>query len=306
MIPIGAVRAAVAASAVAATISGALAREPGIAPNMPPGLTLGVPIAAILAPDWYLTNRLSYSDSTLRNDSGGYNGQDSTIVAESIQLTWVPDVKLVGATYKAFVLVPVIDLRTTRTTTATGALGSWHSTGLANPKVQPLDLSWNLSRGWFAVTGLGFYPPLGRYRYGAPLNIAGNFWTLEPSAGVTYLQGGLHFSAHLIYNINTRNTANQYLSGDQAFLNLTLTESFGGWKLGPAAYYQRQFTPDSNRGGRASFGGRVFPEPRQIGAGLLATTDCGKFRLTAILTRDVEARNTLAGTKFSFNLFRPF
>jgi hypothetical protein len=265
-----------------------------------------VPIAAILAPGWYFINRLSYADYTLRNDSGGDNGEDATVMVESLQLTWVTDVKLLGGSYKAFAIVPVIDLRATRTTPATGTLGSWHTTGLANPKVQPLDLSWKLGSSWFAVTGLGFYPPLGAYRDGAPLNTGANFWTLEPSAGVTYLHGGLHFSAHLLYNLNTRNPTNQYASGDQAFLNLTLTESFGAWKLGPVAYYQRQFTPDSNRGGRAAFGGQIFPEPRQIGAGLLASTDWGKVHLLAILTRDVEARNTLAGTKFSFNVSRPF
>jgi hypothetical protein len=131
---------------------------------MPPGLTLGVPIAAIMAPGWYLTNRLSYGDYTLRTDSDGDHGQRSTITAESLQVTWVPEVRMLGGSYKAFIIVPVVDLRTTRNTTATGKLGSWHTTGLANPKVQPLDLSWNLSHGWFVVTGLGFYPPLGAYR----------------------------------------------------------------------------------------------------------------------------------------------
>jgi hypothetical protein len=267
---------------------------------------MGVPIAVNPPPGWYLTNRLSYASYTLRDDHGDYNGQKSTVTAESVQLTWVPGAELLGGSYKAFVIVPVIDLDMTRTTTATGKLGSWHSTGLANPKVQPFDLSWDLGQGWHAVVGLGFYVPVGDYTYGAPLNIAGNFWTLEPSAGVTYLHDDLHFSAHFIYNTNTRNPANEYLSGDQAFLNLTLTEAFGSWKFGPVAYYQQQVTQDSNNGGRATFGGQVFAEPMQVAAGLLASTEWGKVKLTGMVTRDFVAHSTMAGNKVWFNVALPF
>ncbi len=282
------------------------AREPGIAPNMPPGLTLGVPIAVNPPPGWYLTNRMSYASYTLRDASGGYNGQDATIAAESMQLTWLPGTQLLGASYKAFVIVPLVNMDMTRTTTTTGKLGTWHVTGLANPKIQPLDLSWNLGHGWSAVSGLGFYAPLGYYSKNAPLSIGGNFWTLEPSAGITYLRDNWHFSAHLVYNTNTRNHDNEYRSGDQVFLNLTLTRAFGAWKLGPVAYYQEQITPDSNGGGRPTFGGQVFADPRQVGAGLLASTDWGKAKLTAFVTRDVQARNTMAGDKVWFNLSLPF
>lgn len=281
------------------------AREPGIAPVMPPGLTLGLPIALNPPPGFYLMNRSAYASYTLRDNNGNYNGQKSQILSDSLQLNWVPGWQLAGASYKAFVMLPVIDLKMTRTTTATGKLGAWHSTGLGNPKLQPLDLSWMLGNGWAVGGGIGFYAPLGQYSKGADLNIAGHFWTLEPSFGVTYLKNGWHASMHVVYNTNTRNDDNQYKSGDQAFVNLTTTKAFGAWSVGPVAYYQKQVTKDSNKGGLPTYGGRIFDAPMQFGAGLIVNTEIDKLRLYAMVTRDVVVHNTAGGNKIWFNVLLP-
>lgn len=286
--------------------SAAWAREPGISPNMPPGLTLGLPIAVNPPPGFYLMNRTAYASYTLRDNNGNDNGQKSRITSDSLQLNWVPGLKLLGGTYKAFIMVPLVDIDMTRTTTATGKLGSWHKSGMGNPKLQPLDLAWALGGGWFAGTGIGFYAPLGSYSKNADLNIAGNFWTFEPSLGLTYLNNGWHMSAHLAYNINTRNPDNQYKSGDQVFFNLTTTKAFGSWNVGPVAYYQKQLTSDSNNGGLASYGGRTFASPEQTGAGAVVSTEWGKVRLFGMVTRDMVAHNTMAGNKIWFNVSIPF
>ncbi|MBP2859087.1 transporter [Dickeya oryzae] len=284
------------------SMNAAEAREPGIAPTFPPGLTLGLPIAVNPPPGFYFMNRLSYSEFQLKDGSNHNIGQKTSIWVDSLQLTWVPGITVLGGSYKTFVMLPFVDITMKRTQPTTGPLGSWRTRGLANPKFQPLDLTWSLGNNWHIGTGLGVYAPLGKYDDTAALNVAGNFWTIEPSLGVTYLKDKWHFSSQLVYNTNTRNDDNHYRSGDQVFLNSTLTYRFGNWDIGPVGYFMRQTTADSNHGGVTHFGGNVFPKQEQAGLGLLASTTLGKAKVYTYYTQDLYAHNTVAGGKLWLNV----
>lgn len=279
----------------------ALAREPGIAPMIPPGLTMGLPIAVNPPPGVYLTNRTAYYTAKLYDDNGHYNGQKAKILSNSVQLTWIPGVELLGGTYKAFITAPYLDIQQDRTTTAVGRLGSWHTSGFGNPKIQPLDIAWNLGDGFNVTAGVGVYLPLGNWSAGSAINLGGNFWTLEPSVGFTYLKDGWNASLQVLYDANTRNNKNKYLSGDQVFVNATVTKNIEDWTVGPVGYYQKQVTEDSNSGGRATFGGAVFKEPEQLALGLLIGRQIGPIRFTAMATSEVLTRNTYGGQKFWLN-----
>lgn len=283
----------------------ATAREPGIAPQFPPGQTIGLANAASPPPGIYIMNRLAWYDATLRNDDGKYNGQDVTVRSEAVQVTWVPGLNILGADYKAFVNVPLVDMRVTRTTPATGRPGSYHTSGLADPKVQPLDLSWNLGDGFFVGTGFGVYVPVGTYSSGANINIGQHFWTFEPSVAFTYLNHGWNASIHALYDVNTENPTNHYRSGDQVFVNTTLTYNLFGFDVGPVGYYQKQVNDDHNEGGRSTFGGTIAAPSEQYAVGGIVTTLIGPFRVSAFITRDIEARNTMSGDKYWFNVSVP-
>lgn len=287
------------------SIHSGLAREPGIAPSIPPGLTLGIPIAINPPPGVYFISRTAYSDFTLYDNAGKNNGQTADIWTESLQLTWVPGWTLLGGSYKSFLMIPFARVSMERTTTATGRPGSWSSFGMANPEIQPLDLSWNLGNGWHIGTGLGIYLPIGKNDSTAEINIAGNFWTLEPSLGITWMNNPWHFATHVIYNTNTRNPDTKYRSGDQVFINSTLTYRLRDWNVGPVAYFQRQITHDKNDGGPASYGGNVFPKQEQAGAGVLVGRNIGEVNLFAMFTRDIYAHNTMGGNKIWFNFMLP-
>lgn len=289
--------------AVVAGMGTALAREPGIAPVTPPGITFGLPIAVNPPPGFSLMSRTGYADYTLRDNNGNDFGQKAKIFTQSFQINWVPGWTVLGGSYKAFVMLPFVDMEMERTTRQTGpVLGRWHSSGLGNPKVQPLDVVWNLGDGYHMGAGVGVLLPLGRYDKNAQINQGVNFWTLEPSVGFTYLKNGWNASAHLIYDINTRNTDTEYRSGDTAALNLTLTKKVGDVSVGPVAYYHRQVTEDSNNG---RFIRAPISKLEQTAVGVLVSGEVGKARLYGMYTKDVDARNTMAGKKLWFNISFP-
>lgn len=285
--------------------SAAQAREPCIAPQFPPGQTLGLANAVSPPPGLYLMNRLAWYDAQLRDDDGRALGQHVTVRSEAIQLTWVPGWKVAGADYKAFVNLPLVDMTVTRTAPATGRPGRYHTSGLADPKVQPLDLSWSLGDGWFVGAGLGAYVPVGTYHTDADINIGQHFWTVEPGLALTYLRDGWNASAHVLYDVNTENPDNHYRSGDQVFVNATVTHNFAGWDVGPVGYYQKQVTEDRNEGGGTVFRGTTASPAEQVGVGLLASHALGSAKVTAFVTRDIDARNTLSGDKVWLNVSLP-
>ncbi len=283
----------------------AQAREPGIAPQFPPGQTLGLANAVSPPPGLYLMNRLAWYDAELRDNRGRALGQHVTVRSEALQLTWVPGWTLLGGAYKAFVNVPLVDMTVTRTSPATGRPGRYHTSGIADPKIQPLDLSWALGDGWHLGAGLGVYVPVGTYSVNAAINPGQPFWTVEPGVAVTWAKDGWNASLHMVYDINSENPDTHYRSGDQLFANATLTRKVGGWEVGPVAYFQKQVTEDRNEGGAAVFRGTTADPAEQVAAGLLVSHALGSARITAFVTRDIEARNTLGGDKVWLNVSLP-
>ncbi len=295
------------AAGLALLSGGARAREPGIAPVTPPGLTLGIPIAASLPAGLYWTQRSSFYDATLTNGAGDYNGQHLSVFVNSSQLTYVPGFKLLGATYKAYTIFPFVDQWLDRTTRATGVPGQYSRLGMANPKFQPLDLTWDLGDGYHVGAGVGAYVPIGQYEKGANVNLGTNFYTVESSLGFTYLRDGWNASLQAVYATNSANELLKYRSGDELTINATVTRNFGGFNVGPVAYLLRQVTGDSNNGGRATFGGRTFAAPSNAAVGALVSHAFGTTILAAYGTKEVECRNTVGGYKIwltaTFKLF---
>jgi hypothetical protein len=177
--------------------------------------------------------------------------------------------------------------------------------GLADPKIQPVDVSWALGDGFHVGAGLGVYVPVGTYSADAAINIGQHFWTVEPGLALSYVKDGWNASVHALYDVNSENPTTHYRSGDQVFVNTTLTQSVAGWDIGPVGYYQKQVSEDRNDGGRSSFGGATAAPARQWALGALVSRQIGPLRLTAFYTRDIEARNTLSGDKVWLNLSLP-
>lgn len=293
---------------LAALPGGALAREPGAAPQFPPGLTLGVPVGLPVGPPGFaLAARTSYYSTELKDDNGHSLGQTVGVISGSLQLFYTPPGTILGAEYKFWAAIALVWIEQKNETTQTGPdLGTFNKAGIGDPAVTPLDLSWALGGGFHLSTSFTLYLPIGTYNKRERINPGDNFWTFEPAVGLTYMNAGWHASLHLVYDTNTENTAIKYRSGDQLFWNATFTKDLAGWTIGPVAYGERQTTNDENNGGLVTFGGTVFEKTEQIAVGGLVGHALGRADVTACVTRDVQARNVIAGTKFGINALMRF
>jgi hypothetical protein len=188
--------------------------------------------------------------------------------------------------------------------------------GAANTVWSPINLSWNLGNGWLTSVGFTFYAPDGSQGPGplgalAPAatntgGIGAPFWTFEPSFAISYLADGWDLTAHLGYHVNTTNSATNFRSGDQLFLDLTATKRFGNWELGPVAYYSTQTTSDQDPNGTYAaanaLGIAVYTKPEVFALGGLVGYDWSPARVYVYVTDEVFARDTAQGRKVWGNL----
>jgi hypothetical protein len=167
---------------------------------------------------------------------------------------FVPGWTFLGATYDAVIVQPFV----------MGSLGSpfnIQQSGVHNTYIVPVELSWKLADSGFAIkTGLGIFVPDGTQHAfirgftgsavpapaGAGYPFIGDpYWTFQPELIVSYLKDGWNLSAAIYDEINTRNTATQYTTGNILHADFTATKTIGKWTFGPVAYYYGQISDDS-------------------------------------------------------------
>jgi hypothetical protein len=119
--------------------------------------------------------------------------------------------------------------------------------GMHNTYIAPVELSWKLGTSGFVVkTGLGIYVPDGSIQGPTGLNNVGNpWWTFQPELIFSYLAGGYNLSAAFYEEFNTKNSRDNYTTGDIFHADFTATKTFGKWTIGPVAYYVAQVSNDS-------------------------------------------------------------
>ncbi len=283
------------------------AREPGVGPTFVPGITLGQANAVPLSPGWRIASRSSYADSLVLGNDLKPTGLRYMAASEIALVTWVPDVKVLGAGYKAFVTAPFVSTTVVREAPIPAASRSTNTQfGGGNPKLQMLDLSWPLGDGFYVNSGFGLYFPIGQWAFNAPVNIGTPFWTFEPNGAFSYFKDGWTASVQAVYDINTINPVNQYFSGDQIVVNTTFMKMFGGVNFGPVGYWLKQVTSDANYGGRNVYGGIASPPSEQLAVGATASTQFGRLSVQLMFTQDVYAQNGFLGSKgwlgFSYHL----
>ncbi len=131
-------------------------------------------------------------------------------------------------------------------------------TGLGDLLLFPVMLNYTFSPSLSANFRLGIYAPTGDYQKGALANTGKNFWTVEPTAALMYLnpKTGLEASAFFGIDFNSENNATNYQSGEQAHIEGTLAQHFplwgGGASAGVTGFWYKQISGDSGSG--ANFG----------------------------------------------------
>jgi hypothetical protein len=246
-----------AAGATALSWSPASAIEAFVNPQQKPGIFIGAS-AGVPPPGIYMFNQVFTYQANLRGPGLTALGNNTHIgdqAAVDIQgFLFVPGWTFLGATYDAVIAQPFV----------MGSLGSpfnIQESGVHNTYIAPIELSWNLgTTGFLVKAGLGMFVPDGTTHTfirgftgsavpapaGAGYPFIGDpYWTFQPELIVSYLKDGWNLSAAIYDEINTKNTATNYTSGNILHADFTATKTIGKWTFGPVAYYYGQITNDT-------------------------------------------------------------
>lgn len=159
-------------------------------------------------------------------------------------------------------------------------------------------LGWHRDKLHYTA-GMNVYLPTGRYDPNSVLNTGRNYWAVEPTAALTYLDegSGRELSAALGLTVNHENTATQYRSGNELHLDLAAIQHFSkNFYAGLTGYVYHQVTGDSGSGAiLGDFKGRVHA----VGAIVGGTIPLGSSRQLMLNLRYYDesgVRNRLKGS----------
>ncbi|MGO9356330.1 MAG: transporter [Xanthobacteraceae bacterium] len=285
-----------AAALITAGLGQAYAYEPG-SPGWAtkPGITIG-PGAGAPPPGLYMFDQVFTYQSNLTGPGGNALGNPAVNAAvEASGLLFVPGWTFLGGTYDAVLVQPFIMDYVGAINQSGPAL--FGQSGIHNTFIVPGELSWKLGTSGFSVlVGLGIYAPNGSISGPAGLNNVGNpWWTFQPNLKLSYLKDGWNLTANLYEEINTKNSIDNYTSGDIFHADFTFTKTIGKWTVGPVAYYVAQVTNDTNGG--TMYGGGTGTNRYDIWAvGGLIGYEFGPVGLTVWALDEVSAHASNGGT----------
>jgi hypothetical protein len=172
--------------------------------------------------------------------------------------------KVLGAHYSAGAFLPYVwmDVSADLNTTLGTVRRKDSASGIGDMTLIPVMLAWK-SESWQYNALLPIYAPTGQYEAGRLANPGLNYWTFDPTVGVSYNNEKNGFNAALYAGIglNTQNNATGYESGSMLHIDGSVQQLLpvgpGFLGVGAEAFYLEQVTGDS--GGRlGDFKGRTM------------------------------------------------
>jgi len=301
--------------AVASLPGTARALEPGTVDPHLPGVTEGIPVAALPPPGVYFSNDLAYIDASFQDGSakplatpaGGIN-----VVAwvNVPLLLWSSPWHILGAQYGAFIAQPLVNLQV-----HSFISGNNFRTGFYNTIINPALLSWRVAPNLFIGANMPIYFRDGSWSENAAINIANHTWTVGPSAAVSYLDGNFMATANLEFDVQTENKdfapGLRYHSGDIMTVDYTVQQSFGRWTAGIVGFWIYQVEDDKLNGSTtpanfAGLGNSAGNRFEAFSIGPLVGYNFGPVAINFRYTRDVYAKNGPQGDIFWFRFALPF
>ncbi|MCK5915150.1 MAG: transporter, partial [Deltaproteobacteria bacterium] len=141
---------------------------------------------------------------------------DATIDALTLGGIYTFEQPVLGAHYSVGIYVPYMMMDVTATVTGkTGTVSQTDSVdGIGDVTLIPVMLAWK-SDVWQFNALLPIYAPTGDYEVGRLANAGLNYWTVDPTVGVSYAneKTGLNFALHTGITFNTENNDTNYRSG---------------------------------------------------------------------------------------------
>jgi hypothetical protein len=256
---------------------------------------------AVPPPGYYFLNYfLYYSADEFKDGDGDELIPDFELnaTANIFRFLYVTKQQIFGGYWGVHAFVPLVNLEVTLP-----PLGEQGRAGLGDIIVDPFILSWHF-KNWHLVTGIDIYMPTGRYDEEDYANIGRNYWTFEPVVAFTYLsEGGFEASSKFMYDLNTKNSDTDYLSGQEFHFDYTLGYKISNWRVGLGGYYYKQITNDEIDGdkvGDDGFKGQAFALGPQIQYQYKNMFFTAKYQI------ETEVENKPEGDKFWFKFVYAF
>ena len=261
--------------------------EEGLIPYLP-GVTTGIPVAALPPPGLYGTNNDYVVFGKVMDNNGNILPITVDNYSESLTAVWSSPYHILGAQYGA----GIIQISASHNVDAREAGGGDTSSfGLFNTILQPLNLSWEINPHLFVATAHSVYIKDGEFHASSGVrdqtSYANNFWTYEPSVAISYLDRGWDLTANVLYDFNTLDHKTDYLSGSTFYTDLTATKKIGHLETGLVGAVVQQTTDDYHGGVVVGDGNRAA----HLMLGPLLSYKFQRFSLTARYFADVRSRN---------------
>jgi hypothetical protein len=164
------------------------------------------------------------------------------------------DKVLGGATYSVAAFLPYSWIHVSGDTAALGGKQIDNKVdGFGDLTIVPVLLGWKDGDRQYDFL-LPIFAPTGSYQLGRLGNPGLNYWTFDPTAGVSYnnAKSGLNAALHIGYAMNTENNATNYKSGDYVTADASIQQivplGSGLATVGAEGWYFQQVTCDSGSG----------------------------------------------------------
>lgn len=198
----------------------------------------------------------SYHASQLRDDAGHRSPTaiDLTVNTLSVAVIKTTNTTILGAKYGYIAVLPVMNMDLgLGIPTPAGPLNlSGKKTTLGDICVMPVILQW-ASGGLFQTATLQVQAPTGSYEKNRLVNTGSNHWTYSPTYAVSYIGAtGFEVSSTAQININTRNHATNYRSGNEWQHEFALGQHVGAYTIGLGGYRYQQLSDDDAGGALAN------------------------------------------------------
>ncbi|AWB07822.1 hypothetical protein A6A40_22440 (plasmid) [Azospirillum humicireducens] len=245
-------------------------------------------------PGTYILSQTNFYAANRLNDGNGNKipiDFSLKTYSNTFRLLHVSDIKLAGADVWGQLVLPVVhgDLSIMgRGDTQTSIADVTGTAGLV----------WHMD-GHSLVVGLDIAAPTGRYKKENMFNIGANHWAIQPVLGYKYFDPqGLDLSLVPRVVFNTKNTATDYTSGNELYIDYAVGWNFGPTKVGLVGYAYQQLTDDKGRGvGSDGNKGKAFA----IGPSLTYSFSPG-LHVSGSWQRDLVAEHRTQGNNLWFNV----
>lgn len=258
-------------------------------------------VGAAPPPGFYVLEYLTHYRASDFNDNNGNSavpGFKLRATAAATRFVWSTPTQVAGGNLVMHAIVPLVNL----SVTVPGAF-SQSKTGLGDITFGP-GIAYHHSPALHSVVGLDFVAPTGRYKSTDPVNIGRNYWSLQPLYTMSYINPtGFNGDFKATLNINSKNSATQYKSGDEFILDYSAGYGLGnGWVVGVGGYVYEQLNNDKQNGvSLANSKSSGFA----IGPSLKYDNGKGWF-ITAKLQKETNAKNRPEGTALWIKTIIPF